>query len=148
MDAQTPVNEQLRQLPQTDRLLRAASEQTNLARWSLLEAARVVLEEARQLLRAGPAEAISFSLEALVSETRARARALEATSPRRVLNATGVVLHTNLGRAPLSEAAAAAAADAARGYSDLELDLESGERGSRVAAVSESLRILSGAEAA
>ncbi len=148
MDSQTSVNEQLRRLPQTDRLVRAASEHTNLARWSVLAAARGVLEEARRLLQTGGGDAIPVSLEALASRTRARAHALEARSPRRVLNATGVVLHTNLGRAPLSEAAAAAAADAARGYSDLELDLESGERGSRIAAVAESLRILSGAEAA
>ncbi len=72
------------------------------------------------------------------------------TAPRlrRVINATGVVLHTNLGRAPLSAAAAAAAADVAAGYSNLELDLESGRRGSRHELVSDLLRRLTGAEAA
>jgi len=72
------------------------------------------------------------------------------TAPRlrRVINATGVVLHTNLGRAPLSAAAAAAAAEVAAGYSNLELDLESGRRGSRHDLVSDLLRRLTGAEAA
>jgi L-seryl-tRNA(Ser) seleniumtransferase len=64
------------------------------------------------------------------------------------VNATGVIVHTNLGRAPLAPAAAAAAAEAGRGYSNLEYDLERGERGSRQAHVEELLRALTGAEAA
>ena len=66
--------------------------------------------------------------------------------PASVLNATGVILHTNLGRAPLSEEALRATADAARGYVDLELDLADGKRGSRHAAVARLLRRLTGAE--
>jgi L-seryl-tRNA(Ser) seleniumtransferase len=75
---------------------------------------------------------------------------VEWTAPRlrRVINATGVVLHTNLGRAPLSAAAATAAADIAAGYSNLELDLKSGRRGSRHDLVSDLLCRLTGAEAA
>jgi L-seryl-tRNA(Ser) seleniumtransferase len=65
-----------------------------------------------------------------------------------VLNATGVVVHTNLGRAPLAPEARAAVARTAAGYSNLELDLSSGERGSRHAHVEELLRELTGAEAA
>jgi L-seryl-tRNA(Ser) seleniumtransferase len=65
--------------------------------------------------------------------------------PTRVVNATGIVLHTNLGRAPLAPEAAAAVADAAQGYGDLELDLESGARGQRTTAVLEKLCLLSGA---
>jgi L-seryl-tRNA(Ser) seleniumtransferase len=68
--------------------------------------------------------------------------------PRPVINATGVVLHTNLGRAPLSADAVAAMTVAARGYSDLELELESGERGSRQAYVASLLCQITGAEAA
>jgi L-seryl-tRNA(Ser) seleniumtransferase len=65
-----------------------------------------------------------------------------------VVNATGVVLHTNLGRAPLAEGAARTAVAAAAGYTDLELDLGEGRRGDRLAALGEMLAVLSGAEAA
>ncbi len=67
---------------------------------------------------------------------------------RPVINATGVVLHTNLGRAPMAEAAARAAHDAARGYLNLELDLDTGKRSSRQNAVREWVRRLTGAESA
>jgi L-seryl-tRNA(Ser) seleniumtransferase len=65
-----------------------------------------------------------------------------------VINATGIVLHTNLGRAPLAAGAAEAAAGSAVGYCDLELDLDTGKRGNRLGGVSEKLCLLSGAEAA
>jgi L-seryl-tRNA(Ser) seleniumtransferase len=83
-------------------------------------------------------------------ERDARERLEDAlrSGPRPVLNATGVIVHTNLGRAPLAERAAEAAASAGRHYSDLEYDLERGERGSRQAHVEGLLRELSGAEAA
>jgi L-seryl-tRNA(Ser) seleniumtransferase len=70
------------------------------------------------------------------------------TWPTPVLNATGVVLHTNLGRAPLSGASIAAIGEAAAGYADLELDLASGKRGSRHSAVGALVAQLTGAEAA
>jgi L-seryl-tRNA(Ser) seleniumtransferase len=73
---------------------------------------------------------------------------LEHPSLRRVLNATGVIVHTNLGRAPLSAAAREAISRAAAGYSNLELDLATGERGSRQAHVEALLCELTGAEAA
>ena len=76
------------------------------------------------------------------------AEGMVRSTPRPVINATGVVLHTNLGRAPLAPGAAAAAAQVGSSYSDLELDLASGKRGNRLAAISEKLRQLSGAEAA
>ena len=73
---------------------------------------------------------------------------LQRPSPRRVINATGVILHTNLGRAPLAPSAREAVARIAEGYSNLELDLDSGERGSRHAHVEGLLGELTGAEAA
>jgi L-seryl-tRNA(Ser) seleniumtransferase len=69
-------------------------------------------------------------------------------SLRRVLNATGVLAHTNLGRAPLAEAALARVAEVGRGYSNLEYDVERGERGSRQEHLTDGLRRLTGAEAA
>jgi L-seryl-tRNA(Ser) seleniumtransferase len=74
----------------------------------------------------------------------------EARRPRlrRVVNATGIILHTNLGRAPLAAAAIAAVAEVATGYADLEFDLADGRRGSRHAAVSGLFRRLTGAPAA
>jgi L-seryl-tRNA(Ser) seleniumtransferase len=83
-----------------------------------------------------------------VARTVVVAERLLGRHPRRVVNATGVVLHTNLGRAPLAEGAARAAFEASVGYSNLELDLESGRRGNRTGALAEKLRLLAGAEAA
>ena len=146
MDRANRVNARLRQLPQVDRLVESAGAGTDLARWSLLGAARSVLESTRAGSLADP-EASASTLEDIVRRTRELARRLESPSPQRVLNATGVVLHTNLGRAPLAQGAARAAATAATRYSALELDLESGERGSRLSQASALLCLLSQAEA-
>ncbi len=145
MDVPSSVNAQLRQLPSVDRLVDAAGLNTKLARWCLLEAARSALQGARaNVLEGASAE---LDLDSLSRRTRRLAEELARPSPRQVVNATGVVLHTNLGRAPLATGAARAVADSAAGYSDLELDLESGGRGSRQQHVNHLLRILSGAEA-
>jgi L-seryl-tRNA(Ser) seleniumtransferase len=104
-----------------------------------------VVEAIREQLAAernGGAEA-SERLAAVAS----RLRALVTPKLRRVINATGVVLHTNLGRAPLSQAAIDAL-EVAAGYSNLELDLESGRRGERAALVSGHLTALFGCDAA
>lgn len=141
------VNPQLRALPAVDRLVEAAGSGSGSARWSLLAAAREVLEETRAALLGGAPESAG-ELGSLAEKVRVRAARLEAPFPRRVLNATGVVLHTNLGRAPLARGALESLVEAASGYSDLELDLETGQRGSRTTRVAELLRLLSGAEAA
>lgn len=91
----------------------------------------------------GPAAGDAERLQ-LVDE---RLRAWTEPRLRRLINATGVVLHTNLGRAPLPARAAAAASEIGAGYSNLELDLESGRRGERSAVVSELLGRLTGARA-
>ena len=147
MDRQDRVNAALRGLPAVDRLVDSADDGAELRRWSLLAAARDVLGQVRQQLLGGELEAAP-ELPALCQSTRAAARRLEERYPRRLVNATGVVLHTNLGRAPLAGEAARAVIEAAAGYSDLEYDRKSGRRGSRLARVSELLCLLSGAEAA
>ena len=120
-----PVRERLRALPSVDRLATSV--------------ARAELADRRAEVLAGAADDPD-----LVSRARERLR----PSPRRVLNATGVVVHTNLGRAPLALSARAAVAAAAEGYSNLELDLVTGERGSRHDHVEALLREVTGAEAA
>jgi len=119
------VNERLRELPSVDRLATSV--------------ARVVVGERREELLAGAAD-----------EADLVARAADRLRPslRRVVNATGVIVHTNLGRAPLAPAARAAVARVAAGYANLEYDLVAGERGSRHAHVEALLCELTGAEAA
>lgn len=136
-----------RELPSVDRLLKAdgaAPLRAAFGHEAVVEALREVLAEARARLSEGappPSEA------ALLEEAAARLARAFTPRPRPVINATGVILHTNLGRAPLS-AAALEAIRAAAAYSDLEFDLRTGERGERQAAVEDLLRRLTGAEAA
>ncbi|HEY1295240.1 MAG TPA: L-seryl-tRNA(Sec) selenium transferase [Chloroflexota bacterium] len=131
-----------RDLPSVDRLLHDAR-LASLPRELALQAAREVLDEARRATRNGGWPGALDDLPALVE-----ARVAEATRPRLqpVLNASGVIIHTNLGRAPLSAAALAAAEQAGRGYSNLEYDLDKGERGSRHNLVTDLLWRLTGAE--
>jgi L-seryl-tRNA(Ser) seleniumtransferase len=107
-----------------------------------LAAARAALEAARAAIRAG--EAAGDPVESALAELR-RAR---TPSLRRVLNATGVIVHTNLGRAPLPAASLDRIAAVGGGYSNLELDLETGRRGSRQEHLVDLLRRVTGAEAA
>ncbi|HEY6399097.1 MAG TPA: L-seryl-tRNA(Sec) selenium transferase [Solirubrobacteraceae bacterium] len=108
-----------------------------------VRAARQAIEEQREALRSGAASVADLS-------TRARdlVDQIEERSYGRVINATGVIIHTNLGRAPLAQAACEAVAHVSQGYSNLELDLKTGERGSRQAHVEALLCELTGAEAA
>jgi len=129
----------LRSLPSVDRLVadeRLAGEPHELA----VEAARAVLDRAREDIRAGRQHG---PLVDAVLEELARGR---RPSLRRVLNATGVLVHTNLGRAPLADAALARVAEVGAGYSNLEYDVERGARGSRQDHLSSLLQRLTGAE--
>jgi len=136
-----------RGLPSVDRLLKAEGAASLLSAFghdAVVEALREVLMEARARVQQGepaPSEAV------LLEQAAARLARWHTPRPRPVINATGVILHTNLGRAPLSQAALEAIR-AAAAYSDLEFDLEAGERGERQAAVEDLLRRLTGAEAA
>ncbi len=106
--------------------------------------AREVLEKARETVKnTGNAP----TTDTMISEIVARADSSWGDWPKPVVNATGVVLHTNLGRAPLNAGVAAAAAASASAYSDLEFDLSSGKRGSRNAHISELISQVCGAEA-
>jgi L-seryl-tRNA(Ser) seleniumtransferase len=127
---------ELRDLPSVDELARGFDDPL------AVDAARGVIDRAREELRAGadPGD--------LAQRVRDELQALRAPSLRRVLNATGVLIHTNLGRAPLAEEAIAHVVETARGYSNLELDLRDGTRGSRQDHVAALLRRLTGAEAA
>ena len=109
-----------------------------------VEAARRAIDEHRAAVMDGGQP----SRQTLTERANELVAQLERPSLRRVLNATGVIVHTNLGRAPLAPSAREAVARAAEGYSNLELDLESGERGSRQAHVERLLRELTGAQAA
>jgi L-seryl-tRNA(Ser) seleniumtransferase len=131
----------LRDLPSVDELVRAEP-LAGLPRRLVVDAARSTLARAREEIQAGlePGD-----LHQRVVDELARA---EGPRLRRVLNATGVIVHTNLGRAPLAEIALERVRDAGRGYSSLEYDLTTGARGSRQDHVAPLLRRLTGAEAA
>ncbi len=112
-----------------------------------------MVEEARQKIASLRAEMLNghggsteISLDRLVNDIVDAATNRWESSPTRVINATGVILHTNLGRAPLSDDAARAAYLAALGYSNLEYDIETAERGSRHSHVSALLSTVTGAE--
>lgn len=109
------------------------------------ESVRDVLAEARAGLEAG--EEVEPGLEAIVERVAMRL-GTRRTVLRPVINATGILLHTGLGRAPLGPEVAAHVAEIASGYSSLELDLETGERGSRTSGVAALLRQITGAAAA
>ncbi len=126
----------LRDLPSVDELARMSDDPL------AVEAARSVLARAREEIQAGadPGDLTERLADELGATRTARLR--------RALNATGVIVHTNLGRAPLAEAALERVHEVGRGYSNLEYDLSAGTRGSRQDHVAGILRRLTGAEAA
>src|SRR5215211_719579 len=136
--------ERLRGLPAVDAVLRGPAGKALAGRHgqtAATAAIREVLGRLRREITAG--EDPETSEEAVVA---AASRLLTGRGLRRVVNATGVILHTNLGRSVLSERAAAAVAEAARNYSNLEYDLASGTRGSRYDHAVPLLKELTGAE--
>jgi L-seryl-tRNA(Ser) seleniumtransferase len=140
------MQQQLRQLPSVDELLRhalLASPAHSAARPLLVEQAREVLGTVREQIRSGQA---SPSVEAIAARVYALFQQRQRPSLRPVINATGVIINTNLGRAPLSQESLQAIVEVAQGYANLEYELEQGERGSRHTHVRKLLCELTAAE--
>ena len=142
------TRESYRRLPSVDRVLAQQEVRDLLQTYdheSVVALVRRELEISRQAVGNGGAAPSVGDIAGAVAQ---RAGEEWRTRPQRLINATGVVLHTNLGRAPLSAEAAQAALQVAQGYTDLELDLADGKRGSRQAHAAALLSQLTGAEAA
>lgn len=138
----------LKNLPAVDRVLDCENLSSSTAPHSLaVEAAREAVDHARNSILSGGSPSCA-QLESICADAEARLRSKLMFSLREVINATGTLLHTNLGRAPLCSAALENISTIARGYSNLELNLESGKRGHRYSHVNELLCRLTGAEAA
>jgi len=137
-----------RQLPGLDALLSRPALRELIARFgrdSVRDEARSLLDDARAAIRSGQ---IPPSQDELVVRLQDRVRNAFAPSLLPVINATGVIIHTNLGRALLSDAAKRAMMEVASSYSNLEYDLAAGKRGSRYVHAEALLTRLTGAEAA
>lgn len=135
----TTVEEQLRGLPSVDSLARAIPF-SELSEIELVEISRAAIGMARSAIQNGDATADAAAIAQVLARTISSGRS------RPIINATGVLLHTNLGRAPLSRAALDAAMTAGAHYTNTELDLASGERGTRGAYTIHLLKLLTGAE--
>lgn len=145
-----PATSLLRKLPSVDRLLRLAGMADLVEYYSLplvTETLRDVLAETRTGLANGQCEDVPTEADFIRMVEKAIADQLAPTL-RPVINATGVIVHTNLGRAPLSEDALAAMQGVSVGYSTLEYDLDEGRRGSRTVHAEKLLTRLTGADAA
>jgi len=139
----------LRRLPSITALLESERVGAWLLRWprhQVVAALRAACDEVREKILRG-AEATAVEPESILDCAQRVLDGQSTPSLRRVINATGIVLHTGLGRAPLAEAAMEAVRRAA-GYCNLELDLSSGQRGRRSVHVAALLRELTGAQAA
>ncbi len=147
-DSDASATPEIRKVPKVDRLLEAADRAglvRRLGRGPVVERIRADLERIRRDVLAGGSCPAAEEIERdLLSELEGASRG----SLRRVVNATGVVVHTNLGRAPLSDESIEAMSRVAAGYTNLEYDLERGERGDRYGHPEAALRRLTGAEAA
>lgn len=137
-----------RTLPGVDVLLDAPEVAPLLAvhpRARVLRAARELLESVREAIGRDGAAAVPDGMPAYAAALERTLESWATPSLRPVINATGVILHTNLGRAPLSEATRTAMAHAGAGYSNLEFDLDGGGRGSRYVHCVELLKEITGA---
>lgn len=140
-------NALLRQLPAVDALLIEAQPLIKrYGREAVTNALRQILDQTRRTIQAG--ETPPMNSASLLAQADSILQVQFQPTLRSVINATGVIIHTNLGRAPLSNAAMRAMQEVAAGYSTLEYDLDSGKRGSRLIHADTLLREITGAEAA
>ncbi len=143
------MKDKLRSLPQVSAVLEREDVRELLSsypRWVVVEAIRRVLEERRKKILDGLD--VEVSEASVAQEVIERIEFFSLPSLKRVINATGVVLHTNLGRAPLPKEAVGAMAEVAMNYSNLEYDVKQGRRGLRYTHVVELLKKITGAESA
>ena len=148
MDSKDARTGALRKLPKVDEVLSWPEVAPFLAerpRELVVDAIRLALESERTSIRSGNTPKTREGLRGFILDM---VRTYSDFHLKPVVNATGVVLHTNLGRAPLSEKALERIVEVARGYSNLEYDLEAGVRGSRYSHVESILKKLTGAESA
>ncbi|MBI5840818.1 MAG: L-seryl-tRNA(Sec) selenium transferase [Chloroflexi bacterium] len=140
----------LRNLPSVERLLQTQPAAEMIAangRPLTLSVLRFTLEDIRTRFKSGQVTTLP-SMDLILTQAESRLSVWMKPTLVPVVNATGVILHTNLGRAPLSDAAIRAMDAVSRGYSSLEYDLEKGQRGSRLVHAQSVLQKLTGAEAA
>lgn len=141
----------LRRLPAVDSILRDSGMADLLRdnpRWLVVDAVREVLKREREKIKREAAADYQFDIWSFREKVKAEMERIARPSLIRVVNATGVILHTNLGRAPLAGAALKNLADASLHYTNLEFDIEKGERGERYAHLEKALCRLTGAESA
>jgi L-seryl-tRNA(Ser) seleniumtransferase len=144
------VDNPLRHLPQVQRLLElpaAESLCTQFGRTAVIDTLRNTLDELRNEIGTGVLTGAP-DMQTIMVRCGNNLAARRRRGLRRTINATGIVLHTNLGRAPLASEAIAAVADVAAGYCNLEFDLATGRRGSRTQTLEPLLREVTGSEAA
>ena len=139
----------LRNLPSVEQILQTEAAAYLIAQFGrplTLDAIRFVLDDIRARFKSARITALP-DIDLILTQTESTLTAWTKPTLLPVINASGVILHTNLGRAPLSEAAIRAMDVVTRGYSSLEFDLESGKRGSRLIHAESLLQKLTGAEA-
>lgn len=141
------INAKLRNIPAIDKLLAMAKSRDYLAEFpqeSIVGALRNAVDNARQELKLG--NEFDITPEGIVAQATQIIVNREKSSLQRVVNATGVVLHTNLGRAPLSDRAASAVNKVMIGYSSLEYNVADGQRGTRYSHIADRIARLVGAQ--
>lgn len=140
----------LRNIPPVEQLLQSSAAESWVADYGrplTITAIRSVLDDIRQKIKAGKAKDVPDT-EIIANRIESQLQSWTRPTLLPVINATGVILHTNMGRAPLADSAVKAMDAASRGYSNLEFDLATGKRGSRHIHSEQVIKLLTGAEAA